>query len=413
MKTIMNTVFGSHLYGLSTPESDMDYKTIFIPESKELVLQKAPRNINHSTGGKDSKNTKDDVDTEFFALHEFIKLACDGETVALDMLHTTPDMLIETSEVWEFIQENRWRFYTTDMRSYVGYVRKQAAKYGVKGTRLDALQTSIDEANEALCLSNTYDGEIDINTVKLGDIIGYLPEDHYRKRVTDVKGEHEYHFYQVLEKKFQTTLRVTEYISILQGIYDSYGARAKQAQENKGIDWKALSHAIRGGYQLREIYTTGDLKYPLKDAEFLLQVKRGELDFTTQVKPVLEAIVAEVEALAIDLEESGKLPKKVDRTFWDNFVYRVYGGEIVTDWSNECAGKTVAEGIRTHKTCVHNFEDNENDLDWFEPTVICTKCGEVTPKSEQCEHEWKSTGISFGGDYEPVQCTKCGKSDCI
>jgi hypothetical protein len=332
MKTIMTTIFGSHLYGLNTENSDMDYKSIFIPETKYLVLQTAIRNISHSTGGQDAKNTAEDVDTELFALHEWIKLALQGETVALDMLHTTPEMLLETSPTWEFIQENRWRFYTTDMRSYVGYVKKQAAKYGVKGTRLDALQKSIDEANEALCLANTYDGEIDVNTIKLGDVIDYLPEDHYRSKVTDTKGEHEYHFYKVLEKKFQTTLRVTEYISILQGIYNSYGSRAKEAQENKGIDWKALSHAIRGGYQLKEIYTTGDLKYPLKQREFLLAVKRGELDFITQVKPELEKIVDEVEKLAIELETSGKLPRKPDRKFWDDFVYKVYGGEIYHDY---------------------------------------------------------------------------------
>lgn len=332
MNVIFESVFGSHLYGLSTENSDTDYKGIFIPDTKSIVLQKAPRNITHSTGGQDSKNTAEDIDTEYFALHEFIKLALQGETVALDLLHSPKECTLKTSPVWEFIQENRWRFYTTDMRSYVGYVKKQAAKYGVKGTRLDALQMSITEANEALCLSNTYDGEIDINTIKLGDIMGYLPEDHYRSKVTDTKGEHTYHFYKVLDKKFQTTLRVTEYISILQGIYDSYGARAKEAQENKGIDWKALSHAIRGGYQLKEIYTTRDLKYPLKEREFLLAVKRGELDFNTQVKPELEKIVDEVEKLAVELEASNELPRRPDHKFWDDFVYKVYGGEIYSDY---------------------------------------------------------------------------------
>lgn len=334
MKTLMKTVFGSHLYGLNTPESDMDYKSIFIPEARDLVLQKAPRNITHSTGGQHSKNTNEDIDTEQFALHEWIKLALQGETVALDMLHTTPTWLMESSPEWEYIQENRWRFYTTDMRSYVGYVKKQAAKYGVKGTRLESLQHSIELAQ------SLFDAKFDSNplrhpdTVRLQHIIDDLPENRYCKKVTIThqKTGTVTDFYQVLEKKFQTTLRVSEYISILQSIYNSYGDRAKQAKENKGIDWKALSHALRGGYQLKEIYETGDLKYPLKDAEFLLKVKRGELDFTTQVKPALELVVEEVEALAIQLEESGKLPTKPDEEFWNDFVYNVYAKEIANNF---------------------------------------------------------------------------------
>ena len=88
-------------------------------------------------------------------------------------------------------------------------------------------------------------------------------------------------------------------------------------------DFKALSHALRAGYQLKEIYETGDLKYPLKDREFLLAVKQGKLDFTTEVQPVLERVVEEVEKMSTTVD----LPAKVDRNFWNQFIADVYAGK--------------------------------------------------------------------------------------
>lgn len=41
MKIIMETVFGSHLYGLNTPTSDKDYKGIFLPHPRDILLGKA------------------------------------------------------------------------------------------------------------------------------------------------------------------------------------------------------------------------------------------------------------------------------------------------------------------------------------------------------------------------------------
>jgi predicted nucleotidyltransferase len=34
MKTVVRMRFGSHLYGTSTPESDLDFKSVFLPDAK-------------------------------------------------------------------------------------------------------------------------------------------------------------------------------------------------------------------------------------------------------------------------------------------------------------------------------------------------------------------------------------------
>ena len=76
MQLIVKTVFGSHLYGTDTPESDKDFKGIFMPSKKEIFLGKIPKSISESTKkGSESKNTAEDIDTEIYSLQYFIELA--------------------------------------------------------------------------------------------------------------------------------------------------------------------------------------------------------------------------------------------------------------------------------------------------------------------------------------------------
>lgn len=41
---------------------------------------------------------------------------------------------------------------------------------------------------------------------------------------------------------------------IAQRLVNEYGQRALQAERNEGIDWKALSHAVRVGREALELF---------------------------------------------------------------------------------------------------------------------------------------------------------------
>ncbi|ALF01821.1 nucleotidyltransferase [Citrobacter phage Margaery] len=326
MKTVMETVFGSHLYGLNTPTSDKDYKGIFLPHPRDILLGKAPKTIDTSTGDKSSKNTVDDVDRQLYSLTKFISLACDGDTVALDMLHASDDKLIANSEIWQYIRANRWRFYTTELTGLFGYVRKQAAKYGVKGSRLAALREVVDVLNDTqnemvvkTPLCNT------THRVKVGEVSHTFPTNEFCRFVTDTTMKSGCQdFYEVLGRKFQSTITVAEMKKSVYKLWDEYGERARQAEANNGIDWKALSHALRGGMQLIQIYKDGDIVYPLPDSAFLKLVKAGGVPFAT-VQEKLEEVMGEVERLAA----ISTYPKEVDREFWNDFIERVYSDHVV------------------------------------------------------------------------------------
>lgn len=319
MKTIVKAYFGSHLYGTSTPESDVDFKEIYVPHARDILTGDVKEHMSKNTNNTSSKNTKDDVDHELYSLKYFFKLAADGETVALDMLHTPPSLVVKSDlpDVWKYIQDNRSRFYTTNMKSYLGYVRKQASKYGVKGSRLAVLRQALKRSNE---WGQYFDNGA---VIRLSHMKNVLPVGEFASWVeTENEKTGKQTFYNLLDRKFQDTLTNKEFNAILVKLEENYGERARKAEANEGIDWKALSHACRGGLQLLEIYKTGDLVYPLQDAPFILDVKLGKHTFKT-VQEFLEDIVDQVEHASEQAAKNG-MQQKVDMSFWDDFLEQVY-----------------------------------------------------------------------------------------
>ncbi len=302
MDVIVRMKFGSHLYGTDTEDSDVDYKGVFLPTKKEILLNNIPKCRILSTGNHLKRNNPDDVDEEVYSLHYFLKLACDGQTVAMDMLHAPERMLIESSDLWRNIVNQKNRFYTKNLNSFVNYARRQASKYGIKGSRLNA-------ALQVLTILESKTPED-----KLRDIWTQLPRNEYcHDTGVDPNGMRQY---QVCGKTFLESSNIGYVSPIIRKFYDDYGHRAKQAAENKNIDWKAISHALRAAIQTREILTAGTITFPLKDAPYLLKVKSGRLDYTTEVAPVLESLMYEVEKLVSE----SKLPEKVDVEYWNTFI---------------------------------------------------------------------------------------------
>ena len=310
MNIIVKMKFGAHLYGTATSDSDVDYKGIFMPSKDEVLLGRIPKSHSHSTGKDESRNTKNDIDVEIYSFHYFIKLACDGQTVAMDMLHAPGDMILQSSNIWKEIIKKREKFYTRNLKSFIDYARRQASKYGIKGSRINA-------ALQVLELLKQEDP-----SKKMREIWDELPRvEHCYDIASDPNGMRQY---QVCGKSFQESATIGYVIPILEKFYNDYGRRAKLAAENKNIDWKAISHALRAAYQTKEILTENNLVFPLKMAPFLMKVKQGRLDYLTEVAPVLESLMEEVEELSL----SSTLPKTVDRKFWDQFICDAVESEV-------------------------------------------------------------------------------------
>ena len=328
---LVKMLFGSHLYGLNGPNSDKDYKGIILPTKRQVLLGQSNFSISESTGDDKSKNSSSDVDTEIFSLSKFLDLARKGETVAIDMLHASKEMTLESSVLWDELVKNRNKFYTKNMKAYVGYVRKQAAKYGVKGSRLAVIGEALNVAKGYMGTTgftakdwvNRGQSPYIINKLNktLSDIFDKLPIGEYSQFVTDDNPKTgPQTFYEICGRKFQSTLKIGMFIDQLQRIYDGYGERARMAKENEGIDWKAISHALRAGYQAKYIYKDGGFSYPLPETEYLKAVKYGQKDYLTEVQPVLEELVDEV----MELAEESDYPEKADNKWIEEMIVKAH-----------------------------------------------------------------------------------------
>lgn len=300
---IVRMQFGSHLYGTSTPQSDTDYRGVFLPAVGDVLYCRAPRTQNSSTKQGAARNTPQDVDSEAYALHYFLELAYAGETVALDMLHARKHQTIVWTPPWQVLHQNRSRFYTKNLKALVSYARKQAAKYGVKGTRIAAVK-------EALAfLKAQPEGK------RLEDVWDALPiNEHCYKQSNE-----QHQIWNVCGKQLIGRAYVSHYIDLLEDFLERYGHRARLAEENQGIDWKAVMHAYRAAYQVRSILKWGDFQYPLPETERLRMIRLGQLDWQTDVSPGLDALLAEVETLS----QRSTLPERPDREWGDNFLLAV------------------------------------------------------------------------------------------
>lgn len=310
MKTIVRMHFGSHLYGTATPESDRDYKGVFMPDTRDVLLGKIPKTFTRNTNrDPNQKNSSGDVDLELYSLHYFLELALKGETVALDMLHAPRSAVLETSRTWASLVSNRERFYTKNLRSLVGYARRQAAKYGVKGSRLSDARRVLEILKAAG--ERTRVGELDLPTMEHGRWVD--PEGGVRS-------------YQICGKLLQETARAEHYVDTMEKFVEEYGHRAKLAERNEGIDWKAISHALRAGYQTYYILTDRGFSYPLPETDYLVRIKRGEVPFA-EASTILEDLIERVEGLSAN----SPLPERADREWWERWLYNVMATEVGLD----------------------------------------------------------------------------------
>ena len=300
---IVKMVFGSHLYGTASANSDKDFKGVYVPSKTELLLNRFPKSVNESTKQNSTgKNTASDVDIETYSLHYFFELAKKGETVALDMLHAPKSSWVYYAPEWEEIVLNRSFFYTKNLSSLVGYARKQAAKYGVKGSRLA-------EAINVLAILEA-SGER-----RVSDVLVALPTGEHCGLQTSEGVQ----FYQVCGKKLTLNAYAKHYVPMMENFVREYGERAKQAKINEGIDWKAVSHAFRAAYQVKGILKDGDFTYPLPETEFICAVKQGKLHFKDEVGPKLDDLMDEVEKLSAE----SSLPDQVDNELIDAMLLKV------------------------------------------------------------------------------------------
>ena len=282
---LFTTLFGSRLYGTNTPESDLDWKEVYVPNIDLLLIGTKITNVVQSTGNDHTRNTKDDIDWEYIPIQVFAKDFLEGQTYAIEMAFSVlseeykASQQLHVKEFKTFVEELVSKFLTSNVRSMIGYAMNQAQIYGIKGTRLSSVRKFHTHLVESLAsgkiknedrLECLYDW---VNDPAITD--KYLFVTHYENVGKMYPG------ISLLEKIFPVSITIEETLERVESIMQKYGSRAMSSEKAKGIDWKATSHALRISNQAVELLTTHKLTFPFDHeyAEELLRVKLGELPY--------------------------------------------------------------------------------------------------------------------------------------
>ncbi len=323
-KLICEIKFGSHLYGTNTEASDEDYKGIFLPSLEEILLGRIPKTAASTPKDDTRKNVAGELDCEYYSLHHFLRLATQGQTVAIDMLFAPKKLVRKTEEygwVWDRIIAERQRLLSKKMNAFVGYARGQATKYSLKGERLNRLRAFYTFVNHR-ALQTHGEGRME-------DIWDMLPKDDERDNPQGIRE------LQIGGKWFGETTTVGTVADVVQQAIKKYGQRAGAAADAEGVDWKALSHAVRVSKELIELLSFGRVDFPLADAPLLLDIKLGKLSMDS-VQGMLDRDLAFIELQA----KQSHLPDSVDHKWWDKFLVDIMSDHLSSELAHAATRAT-------------------------------------------------------------------------
>lgn len=322
MRNLVRIKFGSHLYGTSTPTSDLDFKSVYLPDARAILLQRVKGSISTKREKSEGeKNFAGEVDEESFSLQRYLSLMAEGQTIATDVLFAPEWSMTEPpSDEWREITANRHRLITRKSAAFVGYCRQQANKYGIKGSRVAAARKALSVLDAAIEVHGTTAKLREIapivqQTVAITKHMAIVPIEH----ISGIMMDH----WEICGRKLSYSASIKNARDIMAALVKDYGTRALQAESQQGVDWKALSHAVRVARQAIEMLTTGKVTFPLPDAEHILAIKKGELPY--------QEVAVEIEQGLVGVEEAAMrstLQAEPDYQWIDDFVTHAYGAVI-------------------------------------------------------------------------------------
>ena len=146
--------YGSHLYGLNTENSDLDFRGVYIPTLDDIILKKDKDEINTElhinkqvieeyVPGEHCKGyfVSQKVDVKIFSLQKFIQLCSKADTNALDLLFSWTNQDTESylyvvsghyiNPMAQIVTYKNKLINTDRLESPITYAFKQATKYSI------------------------------------------------------------------------------------------------------------------------------------------------------------------------------------------------------------------------------------------------------------------------------------------
>lgn len=288
---------GSKLYGTDLPESDTDFKEIFIPSPREILLGRTTNASQTTTGNDKGKNTSEDEDVTRMSVQKFLMLCAKGDVGCIETLFadSNEDAVIYEHSLWGFITErHRSELFNRSIGKAIGYMRSQVNRYVVRGSRADAVDNIV-----SLLASLPKGDRLESHLDKIENAIS-----GFEFSSLDTEGSVTH--LNICNRKAPLRNKVGDTYDIYKKLQDEYGNRTKAAQNMSGVDRKGIQHCARIGEQTLQLLKEGKIEFPVKNAEYYKGIRKGLVPIEG-VTEKIDSLFQEIESLGVDSDYSDSI----------------------------------------------------------------------------------------------------------
>jgi len=235
-KLIYETVAGSHLYGMATETSDVDYRGVAL-EPFESILGLQPFEQHEDTAHGDRI---------IYGFRKFVNLALDANPNIIELLYAPihGDTLVYCSDIWKNVRNYREYFLSTKIaKTFVGYAYSQAKR----------METHYKWMNHNVPLKP--------NPENFGRIF-----DVDKEIWTNYNLKQSYDSHLKEYQQYETWLK-------------NRNAKRHELESKYGYDTKHGSHIVRLLQQGEELIISHDLSLPRKNFLELKAIRNGSMTY--------------------------------------------------------------------------------------------------------------------------------------
>lgn len=348
-RLIFKSIVGSQAYGTATPTSDIDYKGVYTQCTDDLISFRYKEQIEV---GKDES---------YYEVRRFLQLLQSANPTMLELLFMPANCIIEKHHAFDLIVEHRDKFLTKKcLNSFGGYAVQQIKKAKGLDKKMNYEKDRVERRTPFFFCYIHEDGksislEKYLQREKLKqEFCGLAAVDHFRdcyalyydynsefgalsNRHTPKKG------YRGISIDEGNVIRLSNIpkgerpLALLYYNKDGYSMHCKDFNEyaiwlenrntqrfidvkghDQKIDGKNILHCRRLLDMAKEIATEKTINVRRPNAEYLLSIRKGEVD----IQSIIDQ--AEVDITGLDsIFDASSLPEEVDQDFVNDLILRV------------------------------------------------------------------------------------------